>query len=310
MNNYHHKSYALENKVRIWIHAMRLRTLPLALSGLILGASLAHEQGFFSWTIFVLSLLTGLFLQILSNFANDYGDAQKGSDGKERQGPKRMVSAGLISPKQMKNACIFMIILSLVSAGFLFWESFQTNWIAWGIFLVLLILSIVAAIRYTVGENAYGYKAQGDFYVFIFFGLVTVCGSYALYSAPLLHIPGLPACAAGLLSVAVLNINNIRDMENDERHGKITLALRLGAHDARRYHLALVGGAFCLWVLYFLTMQSPIYLVLMAFSAPLVYSSFVVYKNFDSPTLDKQLKITALGTGFFHIIIAAALALF
>ena len=150
-------AYTRQEMIKFWVRAMRLRTLPLSLSGLILGGALAHSQSHFSWTIFTLSILSGVFLQILSNFANDYGDAQKGSDGKGRLGEKRMVASGLISPRQMLNACYIMIFCIIISAGLLFWFSFKQNWLAWGIFAILLLCSILAALFYTIGKNAYGY---------------------------------------------------------------------------------------------------------------------------------------------------------
>lgn len=308
MNKSIHFDYSRENRIRAWMHAMRLRTLPLSISGIVLGGALASKAGSFSVSIFLLSIVTGTLLQILSNFANDYGDAVKGSDGKERVGPQRTVASGLISKESMLHAIQITVGLIGISTFLLIYVSFGINPIPWAIFLVLAACSVWAAIRYTMGENPYGYAGKGDFYVFVFFGLITVCGSYGLYSAPLLDMPGLPACAAGLLSVAVLNVNNIRDMRNDEKNGKITFAVKLGSLEARKYHLVLVSTAFLCWVTYFTVLETPPYLLLMLFSAPIVYSALIIYKSYDPITLDKQLKITALSTGIFHTIIAIFIA--
>lgn len=293
-----------------WIQAMRLRTLPLSLSGLVLGGAFASFDHVFSGKIFGLSLLIGVLLQILSNFANDYGDAQKGADGQMRQGPKRAVSSGAISQKAMLRAIIFTAVLIVLFSVVLFWISFGDNLMAWGIFGLLLCASVWAALSYTMGKNPYGYRARGDFYVFLFFGLVAVAGSYCLYGGSFYHLPGFPACGAGLLSCAVLNVNNIRDMKSDAFYGKETLALRLGAEYARYYHLLLVGCAFLCWLVFFLVMLPTQYLLLFLFYLPLVYSAYTVYTSHEVLVLDKQLKITAMATGIFHLAVAAALFMF
>ncbi len=293
--------------VKAWISAMRLRTLPLSLSGLVLGGAFASLAGVFNGKIFVLSLLTGVLLQILSNFANDYGDAQKGSDGAMRQGPKRAVSSGAITQKQMLRAIVLTVVLTVFCALWLIYSSFGTSLWAWAVFGFLLIASVCAALFYTMGKNPYGYRAQGDFYVFIFFGLAAVAGSYALYGGPLYYMPGFPACAAGFLSVAVLNVNNIRDMKSDAFYGKETLALRLGPEYARYYHVLLIFCAFLCWLVYFLVMLPKVYLLLFFFYLPLVWSAYAVYTSHEVTVLDKQLKITALCTGIFHLIVALAL---
>lgn len=290
-----------------WIHAMRLRTLPLSLSGIGLGASAASMAGVFSYPIFFFSMLTGVILQILSNFANDYGDAKKGADGRDRVGPMRTVSSGLISQEEMLFGIKFCILLTFISTVLLLFVSFGTDITSWLIFLTLAIASILAALGYTMGKNPYGYSGKGDIFVFIFFGLVSVLGSYALYGGDFYDMPILPALSSGLFSTAVLNVNNIRDMKSDERHGKMTFALSLGEDGARKYHLMLIVMGFLFWIAYLLVMMGIGSLVLLIFALPIAYSTYIVYTSSDSNVLDKQLKITAMGTGIFHLLISLIL---
>ena len=298
-----------DKKFGAWIHAMRLRTLPLSLSGLAIGASCATLDNKFSIYIFLLSLVTGLCLQILSNFANDYGDAQKGTDGADRVGPLRTVASGLISQKEMLWAIKLTIAFTIISAVALFFVSFGLDGTPWLVFGILTILSVVAALAYTMGENPYGYSGKGDLFVFIFFGLVAVLGSYSLYGANFYNAPIFPAVAAGLLSTAVLNVNNIRDMKSDAFYGKNTFALSLGEEPARQYHLVLVSTGLLMWMAYLLLMHGTSSLVLLVFAAPVVYSAYTVYHSYNSKVLDVQLKITAMGIGGFHILLSIVLPL-
>ena len=298
-----------DKKFIAWIRAMRLRTLPLSLSGLALGGSAAFMENAFSFPILMMSLITGVFLQILSNFANDYGDAQKGTDGEDRVGPLRMVSSGLISQKEMLGAIKFTIVLTIASTIALLFISFGFSPVPWLVFGVMAFLSILAALAYTMGKNPYGYSGKGDIFVFVFFGLVAVLGSYFLYGASVYALPILPALAAGLFSTAVLNVNNIRDMKSDEVHGKRTFALKLGAKSARQYHLVLVSTGILFWVLYLLLMHGASSLVLLLLAAPVIHSAYTVYHSYESRVLDKQLKITAMGTGLFHIALSLILPL-
>ncbi len=299
----------VNTKFNAWILAMRLRTLPLALSGILLGASFALLANEFSALICFLSLICGLLIQILSNLANDYGDADKGLDGEDRVGPKRMVSSGYISAKEMLFAIKINICLIVIFVFFLLICSFGTNLTSWLIFSFLALACVVAALKYTMGKNPYGYRARGDFYVFIFFGPVTILGSYYLYGSELFYAPFFPAVAVGLLSTAVLNINNIRDMKSDEKHGKITMALQLGDVSARQYHLVLVFGGLLLWLGYLGMMFGFMSLFLLFFALPIMISAYKVYTSYSHAVLDKQLKITSIGIGFFHIILSFAMPL-
>ena len=230
-----------------WIKAARLRTLPLSISGIIMGSFIARWkllQNGETWdiTIFALALLVTLLYQVLSNFANDYGDGVKGTD-KNRIGEaeQRAVASGKISASQMRNAVILFALLSLVATFYLLYKAFFPNFInEFYTFIGLGVACILAAIGYTVGKKPYGYLGLGDIMVFIFFGLVSVCGSYFLFTKSFDWDILLPASAIGLLSAAVLNLNNMRDIENDEKSGKKTLALRLGFKNAMIYEMIIL----------------------------------------------------------------------
>lgn len=230
-----------------WIKAARLRTLPLSMSGIIMGSFIARwkllEQGkTWDWTIFALALLVTLLYQVLSNFANDYGDGVKGTDqNRIGEAEQRAVASGKISASQMRNAVILFALLSLVATFYLLYKAFFPNFInEFYTFIGLGVACILAAIGYTVGKKPYGYLGLGDIMVFIFFGLVSVCGSYFLFTKTFDWDMLLPASAIGLLSAAVLNLNNMRDIENDEKSGKKTLALRLGFKNAMIYEMVIL----------------------------------------------------------------------
>jgi 1,4-dihydroxy-2-naphthoate octaprenyltransferase len=227
--------------LKTWISAFRLRTLPLSLSGIIFGSFLAKEHGFWNVSIFVFALLTTLFFQILSNLANDLGDSQKGTDNEHRIGPMRAVQSGEISQKQMKIAVFIFSVLSLISASYLIKISASgMNKEMITIYGVLAILSVVSAITYTVGKKAYGYNGFGDVFVFIFFGLVSVLGSYTLFTKQFNWEIIFPAITIGMLSTAVLNLNNMRDRVNDTAANKVTLVVKMGKEKAKKYHFSLI----------------------------------------------------------------------
>jgi len=187
-----------------WVEAARVRTLPLSVSGIIVGSFYAMSQGMFNWNIVVFALLTTLGLQILSNFANDYGDGIKGTDNQDRVGPKRAIQSGVISPAEMKKAMTITSIITLLFAVLLIYFAFKDHYLLYSfIFFVLGILAIASAIRYTVGKGAYGYRGFGDLFVFIFFGLVSTFGVYFMFSKSIDWLLLLPAIAIGFLSVGV-----------------------------------------------------------------------------------------------------------
>lgn len=230
-----------------WIQAARLRTLPLSISGIIMGSYIAKwrlgtEGKEWDWKIFALALLVTLLYQILSNYANDYGDGIKGTDQKRsNQAESRAVASGKITAKQMKNAVVLFSVLSLVATLALLYYAFFPSYIKeFWIFIGLGIASILAAIGYTVGKKPYGYLGLGDIMVFIFFGLVSVVGSYFLFTKSFQWDILLPASAIGMMSVAVLNLNNMRDIESDRLSGKKSLALRIGYRNAMIYEIILL----------------------------------------------------------------------
>jgi 1,4-dihydroxy-2-naphthoate octaprenyltransferase len=234
-----------------WIQAARLRTLPLALASMGMGAFVAAREPAFNAKAVLGAALTTVLLQILSNFANDLGDATKGTDGRRRVGPKRMVQSGAINPKEMRTAVIITAIASLASGiWLLFGLSHLDNYSALGM-LLLGFASIAAAIKYTVGSQPYGYRSLGDLFVFLFFGLTGVAGTYFLvldgqFDPAILLL----ASAVGLLSTAVLNINNMRDVAADRFSGKRTLVVIMGYNNALLYHIFLVIMPFVLIAMY------------------------------------------------------------
>ncbi len=234
---------------KTWIGALRLRTLPLSLSGIIVGSAMAHYYGSWNFQVFILAISTTILFQILSNLANDLGDSQKGTDNDQRVGPTRAIQSGLISQRSMKNAVVFVTVLALASAFGLIYISSDllSDSLIW-IYLVLTGLSIVAAILYTVGKSAYGYYGLGDIMVFLFFGCLSVLGVFMLYGMQFEIITIMPAFTIGLWSVAVLNLNNMRDMVNDKASSKRTIVVQLGSTRAKYYHFSLILAGLSIWI--------------------------------------------------------------
>lgn len=284
-----------------WILAARLRTLPLSLSGLLLAGFIAKYKGFFQLDIFILSLLTTLAFQVLSNFANDYGDGVKGTD-KDRVGEKRAVASGLITKKEMKNAIAIMVVASVIAVAALLYVSFypyNINYIF--IFIGLGVASILAAMFYTMGKKPYGYIGLGDIFVFVFFGLVAVLGGEFLYTKYFDWASILPAAAMGFWSVAVLNLNNMRDVENDIKNNKITVASRLGFQNSKYYQMALMTLPFVLGAFYVVSLPGKegklsgfVFLILIFLANSIRRQIFAVKKPKDFDQFLKPVSIMAL----------------
>ncbi len=206
-----------------WLLAARPRTLPLACASILLGSGLAASAHAFNPAVLVLALLTAIALQVLSNLANDYGDAASGADDQSRIGPIRAVSSGLLTPKAMRRGMVITAMMAALLGLLLLLTAFDNQWGEIATFLLLGAASLLAAVTYTVGLGGtpYGYRGLGDIAVFIFFGLLGVLGTYYLHVQQLSWLPLLPAAACGLLATAVLNVNNVRDIESDARNGKI-----------------------------------------------------------------------------------------
>ncbi|MFC3393607.1 1,4-dihydroxy-2-naphthoate polyprenyltransferase [Brenneria rubrifaciens] len=241
---------------KAWLDSLRPKTLPLAFASIVTGSAIASWHSGFKPGVALLALFTAGLLQILSNLANDYGDAVKGSDTAERIGPLRGIQTGAISLIQLRNALVATVVLTIISGVSLVIIACEKPGDIIG-FLILGLLAILAAITYTVGNRPYGYIGLGDISVLIFFGWLSVAGSYYLQTGHFDSIVMLPATACGLLATAVLNINNLRDIDNDRLSGKNTLAVRLGAQKARCYHtLLLMLAPFCLGLFAMLYLNS------------------------------------------------------
>ena len=295
--------------IRHWLKAFRLRTLPLALSSIAMGGFLAWDAGAYRWDVFMLCIVTTIFLQILSNLSNDYGDSVHGADNGNRVGPSRAVQSGVIQKHQMRLAMALFGILSLASGIILLLASFGFQWGAILFFLALGLLCIGAAITYTVGRRPYGYAGLGDLSVLIFFGLVGVLGSYYLFTKSISWYEVLPAMSMGLLSIAVLNINNIRDIESDKVAGKYSIPVRLGRHKAIVYHWILLGLALVFAFLYtLLKYDSPLQLIFLL-AIPLFIRNGLAVTRKQPELLDPYLKQMAVSTLLFVLLFGTGLVL-
>lgn len=293
------------SRTQAWLESLRLRTLPLALASIITGSAIAFWQHAFKADVALLALLTAAMLQILSNLANDYGDAVKGSDTEERIGPLRGMQKGLITQPQMKRALMLTVLLTVISGIALIAVACEKPEDVFG-FLVLGLMAIVAAITYTVGTRPYGYMGLGDISVLVFFGWLSVAGTYYLQAGVFSSVVMLPATACGLLAVAVLNINNLRDIENDAQNGKNTLAVRLGPVRARYYHAALVIGAIvCLALFALFNLKSwSGWLFILAIPALLRHIRYVLREQTPAamrPMLESMVKCALLTNLLFAI---------
>ena len=295
--------------IKHYIQAARLRTLPLSVSGIIVGSFIAASQGLFNVVICILALLTTIGFQIISNFANDYGDGVKGTDNNYRIGPESAIQSGAISPKQMLTAIKISVVITFIIAVALIYVSFgKEDFINSFIFFVLGILSITAAIKYTMGKKAYGYSGFGDVFVFLFFGILSVCGSYYLYSKQIDYSIFLPAFSIGLLSVGVLNLNNLRDRSSDLKSGKNTLIVKIGGEFGKYYHYYLLISSFLFALLYtMIHFKSPYQFLFVIAYIPIFKQIIVVYKNRSPKLLDPELKKLALSTFLFSLLFGLGL---
>lgn len=292
-------------KLKPWLSAFRLRTLPLSISGIIIGSCFAVYNGFFDPIVFILALLVTVALQILSNLANDYGDGVKGTDNETRVGPMRALQSGKITPQQMLEGLKINVLIVILLTMLLIFKAFGQGYFLYSLLFILLGgVSVYAAMKYTMGESAYGYRGLGDVYVLIFFGFVSVVGSYFLYAKQLDHILVLPSFAVGILSVGVLNLNNMRDIESDKLSEKMTMAVKLGKQKSKNYHLLLVTSAMVLSIVFsILYYTSPWNLLFLVSYIPLTLHIKKIIKAQASSDFDSQLKVLALSTFLFSMLL-------
>ncbi len=287
-----------------WIKAARLRTLPLAVSGILMGAALSYFDGGFQTKVTVLAVATALLIQIFSNFANDYGDFQKGTDNHHRVGPQRTVQSGEITPEQMKLGMIVLIGLSLLSGIWLVAEGTKgLNLTTSLLFIGFGVIALIAAYRYTAGNNPYGYAGLGDLSVFLFFGILPVVGAYFLNAHQFNPEIFLPAISIGLFSTGVLNLNNMRDIENDRNSGKKTMAVRMGFRNSKGYHTTLITIGWISALLFvYLSFQS-VYQVIFLLTLPLFIKDLVHINRIQEPRLlDPFLKKLSIATLLFTLL--------
>ena len=277
-----------------------------------MGSFYAMSQGMFNWNIVIFALLTTLGLQILSNFANDYGDGVKGTDNADRVGPMRAIQSGVISPQQMKKAMVITSLITLIFALLLIYFAFKESYLIYSlIFLALGILAIASAIRYTVGSTAYGYRGYGDIFVFVFFGLVSTFGVYFMFSKSMDWLLLLPATAIGFLSVGLLNLNNMRDEESDRKVGKNTIVVKRGGAWAKQYHFFLVISAMVMVLVFAFLNDFHIdqYIFVVAYF-PMISHLMTVARNKDARLLDPELKKLAISTFLLSVLLALCLIYF
>lgn len=297
--------------IQAWIKAARLRTLPLAVSGILLGNFLAVEKGAFDPAVGGMALLTAVLLQVLSNFANDYGDSIHGADDENRMGPDRMVATGGITTNQMKKGVITVGILAFLSGvATLLLSIDMIGYKAAGLLLILGIFSIIAAYEYTASSNPYGYQGYGDVSVLLFFGLLSVGGGYTLQVGRFDIWVLLPAFAMGLFSAGVLNINNLRDLPADQESNKKTLPVRLGLQQAKGYHLWLLALGALFTVMYGVKVYDHWWQFLFLLVLLLFYSNGRAIRQGQNPEdFAPQLKRLSIFTFIYSLLFGVSLIL-
>ncbi|SDE74696.1 1,4-dihydroxy-2-naphthoate prenyltransferase [Pricia antarctica] len=292
-------------KIGPWLNAARLRTLPLSVSGVLVGTGLANYYGKSDVLIFILSLFTTIGFQVTSNFANDYGDGVRGTDNDDRIGPKRALQRGILTRKVLKRGILISVVIDALLVISLIYAAFGPQNLLFSIlFLILGAASIWAALKYTIGASAYGYKGLGDVFVLLFFGWVAVLGTLFLYTNFLTPWAFLPATAIGLLSAGVLNLNNLRDLNSDKKAKKNTLVVLLGFVNGKIYHYLLLVSAFvCIALFLYLNFESsPVsYFPLLAF-IPIFFHLRKIYLTSSPDVIDPELKKLALSTFFLAVL--------
>ena len=292
-------------QIKVWLKAVRLRTLPLSVSGILIGNSLCFQDPEFSGILFVLMLFTAISFQIISNFANDYGDGVKGTDNDNRLGPKRVLQQGLLSREILKKGIVIISLISLLLAFVLIFLAFGSNsWYYILIFIGLSFASVWAAIFYTVGNKAYGYYGFGDLFVFLFFGGVSVLGAYFIQLKTFSYPAILLSLVVGFLSVGVLNLNNMRDIDNDAFVGKRTLVVIMGAAIAKKYHLLLLIVSVSILVYVFSSVSIRFFWIPYLAIIPLIVHFISVLKNSEPKFFDPELKKLSLSIFLLSLLVS------
>lgn len=293
-----------QSKTSAWLKAMRLRTLPLALASTITGVSLAAYFGAENWLVAMLTGLTTVLLQVNSNLANDYGDFLRGTDSDDRLGPVRALQSGVLNSAEMKRAIVLFSILSFLSGCFLLYLA-PVGIMAKGVLLFAGVMAIYASIKYTAGSNPYGYRGLGDISVMVFFGILGVLGAFYIQTNTMPWSMILPAIGLGAFSAGVLNINNTRDRVSDIKAGKITLAVKLGAENARRYQVLLMAVGVLCFVGYAILNFKEWNDWIFSISLPLFsLIGYKVYSIQEDAKLDPFLKLLALSTFLLSALVA------
>lgn len=288
-------------KILRYIEAMRLRTLPLSVSGVMLGIMLAAADYVVRPAVAVFTVLTTVFLQILSNVSNELGDYMHSNDTQPgRQGPRYSLSAGLLNPRDFRLMIALYVLLSAASGMAMIWFSFGTFLALEPVLLLMLgAAAISSAMRYTLGRNPYGYKGWGDLSVFIFFGIVAVLGAYFVASHEIRSwIMLLPAASAGFFSVGVLNVNNIRDMESDA-HVRNTVPLLLGERNAKIYHTFLITAGWACMAIYSMMRMFDWWHFLFVLTLPLFVRHLIYVWRHSGRELDRALPQLVISTFLF-----------
>ncbi len=302
-------------KFKTWIKAARPRTVLLSFSGVLLGGFLAIPkvpepvEGPTPWLTIIFSALTAILLQILSNLANDYGDFKKGTDNVKRVGPQREMQSGAITEREMKHGLVITALLCLISGALLIVVFAGLTWKELLVFAALGIAAVLAAVLYTLGKRPYGYRGLGDLYCFLFFGWAAVAGTFYLATKSLDFSVLLPASAMGFLSNAVLNINNMRDYENDKASGKNSLVVKLGLKKAFVYHCLLIGGAFVCLTVYLVLKHAPVYSYMFLWLFLLFFKDLKAIKKTKPEQLDPFLGRQVRNT-FLLVVVYGVLLVF
>ena len=292
-----------------WINAARPRTLPLALSGIIMGCGLAWSVGSIHILVSALAIITATLIQIFSNFANDYGDSQRGTDNQFRLGPTRTMQSGEISKKEMVKGMSVVGGLSLIfGIGLVYFGTWHHSKTIFFIFIAFGILSLLAAYFYTAGRKSYGYIGLGDLFVFLFFGLLPVAGVFYLNANYLPESVFLPAITMGLFSTGVLNLNNMRDIENDRNSGKITLPVRMGQQKSRIYHIVMILGGWICAIIFIVSQYKSLWQLLFLITLPIfIRDLIIITQTKNDKELDPFLKHLALSTLAFTLLFCTGL---